>query len=128
MDQELRNTSEPQLIDFATIADGALIEAFGLKLQEVLANIQDPNTPATAKREITLTLSLHPKDDRTQIDTAFTCKARLASLIPATSRIFMGRDDDGNLYALDRDPRQQNLFNPPKPAAMPAPLTFKTAN
>jgi hypothetical protein len=119
--------NEPQLIDISTIADGALVEAFGLKLQEVLANISDPNTPATSKRQITLTLSLIPKEDRTQIDTAFTCQARLASLIPATARIFMGRDEEGNLYALDRDPRQQNLFNPPAPVAVREPLTFKAA-
>lgn len=120
-------STEPQLIDIDTIADGALVQAFGLKLQEVLANISDPNTPANAKREITLTLSLRPKEDRTQIDTAFTCKARLASLIPATARIFMGKDNDGNLYALDRDPRQQNLFTPPAPAVVREPLTFKSA-
>jgi hypothetical protein len=126
--EETRVVGEPQLIDFATVSDGALIEAFGLKLSEVLQNIADPNTPATAKREISLVLSLHPKEDRTQINIQFTCKARLASLMPATSRIFMGKDGDGNLYALDKDPRQQNLFTPPAPTAVREPLSFKAAN
>ena len=101
--------NEPQLIDISSISEGAMVEAFGLKLAEVMSNIADPYTPATAKRQITLNLTLHPKEDRTQIDTQFTCKAQLASIIPSTSRIFMGRDDDGNYYALDRDPRQEAL-------------------
>jgi len=118
---------EPQLIDIATVSDGALVEASGLKLAEVLANIADPNTPASSKREITLTLTLTPDVDRTKISTAFTCKAKLASFLPATGQIFMGKDEDGNLYALDRDPRQRNLFTPPKPKEIREPLSFKTA-
>lgn len=119
---------EPQLIDIDSISEGAMVQAFGMKLAEVLANITDPNTPATAKREITLKLSLHPKEDRTQIDTQFTCKASLASIVPSTSRIYMGHDEEGNCYALDRDPRQQNLFTPPQPKEAPAPIQFKASN
>jgi len=117
--------SEPQLIDINTVSDGALVEAFGLKLAEVLENISDPNTPATAKRSITLTLSLMPNLDRTQINTSFTCKAGVAAIAPATSRFFVGKDEYGNCYALDRDPRQQNLFTPPKPKEVKEPLSFK---
>ncbi len=120
-------SEEPNLIDIYTVSDGALVEAFGLKLSEVLANIADPNTPATAKRTISLTLTLQPKDDRMQINTQFTCKAQLASIVPSTGRIFLGKDNDGNLYALDRDPRQQNLFTPPTPRPVAEPLTFKSA-
>jgi hypothetical protein len=128
MVEDSKTMNEPQLIDISSISEGAMVEAFGLKLAEVMANIADPNTPATAKRQITLTLMLHPKEDRTQIDTAFTCKSMLASIIPATSRIYMGRDDDGNYYALDRDPRQMNIFNPPQPKSVPAPLSFKAGS
>lgn len=120
--------NEPQLIDISSISEGAMVEAFGLKLAEVMSNIADVNTPATARRQITLTLTLSPKEDRTQIDTQFTCKAQLASIIPSTSRIFMGRDEDGNYFALDRDPRQMNFFNPPTPKEVSAPLTFTVAS
>jgi hypothetical protein len=126
-EQEGKAMNEPQLIDIASISEGAMVEAFGIKLAEAMANIADPNTPATAKRSITLTLTLHSKEDRTQIDTQFTCKASLASIIPSTSRIYMGRDEDGNFYALDKDPRQQRLFDPPKPKEAPEPLTFKSS-
>lgn len=127
-EKEEKAANEPQLIDIESISEGAMVQAFGIKLAEAMENIADPNTPATAKRQITLTLTLHPKEDRTQIDTQFTCKAALASIIPSTSRIYMGRDEEGNYYALDRDPRQQNLFTPPTPKEAPAPLSFKAGN
>ncbi len=118
--------AEPITINIGNVSDGALVEAFELKLREVLANIADPHTPATAKREINLRLVLRPKEDRVQIDSQFTCTARLAGLIPASSRMFVGKDGDGNLYALADDPRQLNIFTPPKPKEVPV-LEFNSA-
>ncbi len=73
---------QPTTINIGNVSDGALVEAFELKLREVLQNIADPHTPATAKREINLRLVLRPKDDRVQLETQFTCTAKLAGLIP----------------------------------------------
>ena len=115
---------QPTTINIGNVSDGALIEAFDLKLKEVLANIADVNTPATAKREITLRLILKPKEDRVQINTKFHCTAKLAPIVEVESRIFVGKDKDGNLYALSDDPRQLNIFSPPKPKEMPQPLQF----
>jgi len=115
---------DPVTINIGNVSDGALIEAFDLKLKEVLANIADVNTPATAKREITLRLILKPKEDRVQINTRFHCTAKLAPIVEVESRIFVGKDKDGNLYALSDDPRQLNIFNPPKPKEAPRPLEF----
>lgn len=116
--------TEPTTINIGNVSDGALIEAFDLKLKEVLANIADANTPATAKREITLKLILKPKEDRVQINTRFHCTAKLAPIVEVESRIFVGKDKDGNLYALSDDPRQLNIFSPPKPKEAPKPLQF----
>lgn len=115
---------EPVTVNIGNVSDGALVEAFELKLREVLANIADPSTPATAKREINLRLILKPKEDRVQIDTQFTCTGKLAGMYPATSRLFVGKDKEGNLYALSDDPRQLNIFTPPKPKEAPKPLEF----
>lgn len=116
--------TEPTTINIGNVSDGALIEAFDLKLKEVLANIADANTPATAKREIHLKLVLKPKDDRVQIVTRFHCTAKLAPIVEVESRIFVGKDKDGNLYALSDDPRQLNIFSPPEPKEVPQPLKF----
>jgi hypothetical protein len=117
----------PITINIGNVCDGAFVDAFELKLQEVLKNIADPSTEARAKREIRLVLKLHPKDDRTQINVEFTCESKLAGLMPATSRMFVGKDAEGSLYALTEDPRQMNIFTPPKPVEAPAVIQFKTA-
>ena len=115
---------EPVTVNIGNVSDGALVEAFEIKLREVLANISDPNTPATAKREINLRLILRPKEDRCQIDSQFTCTAKLAGLMPATSRLFIGKDAAGHLYALTDDPRQLNIFTPPAPEELSPVIAF----
>jgi hypothetical protein len=118
---------EPVTINIGNICDGAMIDAFELKLREVLANIMDPSTEARQKREICLVLKLHPKDDRVQINTEFTCSVKLAGLMPATSRMYVAKDAEGVLYALAEDPRQMHIFTPPKPLEAPSVIKFEAA-
>jgi hypothetical protein len=120
--------NEPITINIGNVADGAMVDAFELKLREVLANIADPSTEAKQKREINLCLKLHPKEDRVQINVEFTCTAKLAGLMPSTSRIFVGKDAEGALYALTEDPRQLNIFTPPKPVEVSPVIQFASAN
>ncbi len=98
-----------------------------MQLGKCLRNIMDQNTEARAKREIRLVLKLHPKDDRVQINMEFTCESKLAPLMPANSRMFVGRGADGALYALAEDPRQMNIFTPPKPIEAPPVIQFTSA-
>jgi hypothetical protein len=109
------------------ICEGALVEAFEVELAKVIKNIMDPNTEAKAKRSITMTVDFHPKDDRVQINVESEVKTRLAGLVPANSRIFVAKDADGVLYALDEDPRQMHIFTPAKPVEAPAPIVFSSA-
>jgi hypothetical protein len=118
--------NEPITINIGNICDGAMIDAFDLKLREVLANIMDPNTEARQKREIHMVLKLHPKDDRIQINTEFTCTVKMAGLMPATSRMYVAKDAEGALYALAEDPRQMHIFTPPRPVEQARPIEFKT--
>lgn len=115
---------DPITINIGNVCDGAMVEAFEVELQKVLKNIMDQNTDARAKREIRLVLKLYPKDDRVQINTEFTCETKLAGLMPSTSRLFVAKDANGALYALDEDPRQMNIFTPPKPVEVAAPIPF----
>ena len=114
----------PITINIGNIVDGAVIEAFGVELQKVVNDIMDPSTEARQKRRITLEVEFHPKDDRIQVAVQFTCKAKLAGLIPSTSRLFIGRTEGGQLVPLAEDPRQMNIFTPPKPVQLPAPIVF----
>src|ERR1700733_12534522 len=94
---------EPLPIDFATVNEGAMMEGFGILLQQALANIADVSTPATAARVLTLQLSLKPYSDRVVIETELKCSSKLASIETHKSKIFMGATDDGSLIAFDGD-------------------------
>jgi hypothetical protein len=113
-------------INFATINDGALIEAFAIGLAEVLANIADGNTAATANRKLTLEVVFKPQFDRITIATEVGSKTSLAPIEKHTSKIFLGKTDEGSLLAFDADPRQMSLWVAPK-VNKPQPLEFTPA-
>lgn len=117
----------PITINIGNICDGAAVDAFEMKLRECLENICDLNTPATAPRIVTLKVKLKPREDRVQIDAEFTCSTSMPSFVPKTSRLFIGKDEEGNLYGLSEDPRQLTFFTPPKPREAPPVVTFKPA-
>ena len=75
------------------MARGAFEERVDYEMDKVIQNILDPNTKATAKRKITLTIELTPDDERRQIQVSVTAKSTLAatnrspprSMSPATA-------------------------------------------
>ena len=93
-----------------TIADGSISELFERELAEVMDNIDDPNTPASEPRKITIEITFKPDEQREAIQTQVCCKAKLASVNPHISTIFAVRDD-GKLKAVNRNQKQGELFN-----------------
>ena len=57
------------------MARGAFEERVDYEMDKVIQNILDPNTKATAKRKITLTIELTPDDERRQIQVSATATA-----------------------------------------------------
>ena len=57
------------------MARGAFEERVDYEMDKVIQNILDPNTKATAKRKITLTIELTPDDERRQIQVSVTAKS-----------------------------------------------------
>ena len=53
-----------------SMARGAFEERVDYEMDKVIQNILDPNTKATAKRKITLTIELTPDDERRPVATA----------------------------------------------------------
>jgi len=102
-------------VNIGNINDGAMIEAFAIEFGKALANIADPNTPATATRTVTLTLLLKPHADRIQIDTEFKAQSKLAAIETHHSKCFLGVNDEGGFIAYVSDPRQMPLWHTPKP-------------
>ena len=102
-----------------TIGGGALAELFGVELARILANIADPNTDPAAVRVMTIQVKLKPNRDRDVADVKLTCASKLAGILTVSSQLFMGRSN-GKLIAVESDPRQSNLFDPARPAAVAA--------
>lgn len=103
-----------QEVTLDTIGGGALSELFAAELARVLANIADPNTDPTTKRQIAITVSLKPKADRDIADVELKCGSKLAGIMTVQTRLFVGKHH-GKLIAVESDPRQNGLFDEDKP-------------
>lgn len=69
----------PQIVSKKSILDmamGAIAEVTDYETNRVIANIMDPNTAATAKRKIVLTLTFEPDDYRQQVGMSVQAKPR----------------------------------------------------
>lgn len=97
-------------LTFENLGCGAAAEKFEESLQKVLADILDPNTVATASREISLKVSFKPSEERTSADVMITCDEKLAKDKAFPTKIFIGRDVQGNPEAHEINAQQMNLF------------------
>lgn len=81
------------------MARGAFIERVDYEMNKVIDNILDPNTKATAKRKITLTIELAPDDERQTIGVSVTAKSTLATSLYVTN------DSNGELVVAEMVPQ-----------------------
>jgi hypothetical protein len=92
-----------------TFRGGAVNELFQKLLVEVLANIDDPECPAEATRQITIAAKIKPSETRQSGTVHITGHANLAKAKGVVATIFMGRDQEGNYLATEYDPRQMTI-------------------
>lgn len=88
-------------IQISTLAGGAVEERFNDALQEVLENIQDPNTDAKKKRKITLTVTFEPKESRDFTGVDFQVKTTLQPAVPVQTGLIIGIDGKGHAVAAE---------------------------
>lgn len=100
---------EEKGISLDTLNQGAAVERFNMALQEVLDNIQDPNTEPKAARTVTLKCTIKPDDDRGVGNIKIEVVAKLAPVAPFDVRVFLGCDKDGKGYASEYHPNQQTI-------------------
>ena len=117
-----KNQLEP--VNLGSIARGAAIELFEVEIPKIAANIADKNTPAKAKRTLTLKFTFEPDADRQAVDIDLVAELKLCGPDRHRSRAFMGKDTSGKPYLFPTDPRQEALFDPPEPEENL--LNFKT--
>lgn len=80
------------IVNLSDIAGGALQEKFQVALQEVLCNMQDPNTPWKNKREITIKLKLVQNEDRDDVSCEISVEKKLAQAKPVGTKFAVGKD------------------------------------
>lgn len=68
---------------------GAILERVDYEMGKVIDNIMDPNTKATGKRKITVTLELIPGSDRRTITLNTTAKSTLIPTDPVTTSLYI---------------------------------------
>lgn len=73
----MEQTKASSLID---MANGAIKERLDYEMGRVIQNISDPNTKATAKRTITVKITLEPDEERQHVEVSATASSTLAAL------------------------------------------------
>ena len=75
------------------MARGAILERADYEIFRILENIMDPNTSATAKRKLTLTLELKPDDSRQNITVSCVAKSTLANTNPVVTSLYVADEE-----------------------------------
>lgn len=103
---------EQNIKSIVQMARGAIEERIDLEMTRILENILDPNTKATAKRKLTITLELSPDDERSTISVSATAKSALAPTNPVATALYVGRTN-GETQAVEMTaqiPGQTDVF------------------
>ena len=78
------------------MARGAFLERTDYEMKKLIENILDPNTHATAKRKMTITMTFMPDDDRKNIGVKVDVKSTPVSTKPAITNLYVaGESSDG---------------------------------
>lgn len=87
-------------VNLETFAGGALQEKFDAAMEQVLANMLDPNTPWKNKRSITVNVTFEQNEDRDDTTVDVSVVPKLAAAKSIGTRMAIGKDiKTGKLYA-----------------------------
>ena len=106
-----RNKMNENRDSIMRMARGAFEERVDYEMDKVIQNILDPNTKATAKRKITLTIELTPDDERRQIQVSVTAKSTLAATNPVATSLYVTGDGNGELVVAEMVPQVPGQLN-----------------
>lgn len=102
-------------ISLDTLDNGGVLELFGTCLQEVLDNIQDPNTKPDGTREISLMVKFKPNKERNYTALTYSAKTKLQPVQPVEIPVYVDRDRNTKkavgveLAAFDEHPDQHRF-------------------
>lgn len=90
------------------MASGAIQERADYEMSRILENILDPNTKATEKRKLTLTMEFRSDDTRQNITIHCVAKSALAATNPVTTSLYVA-DKDTAVEMVPQIPGQQTI-------------------
>jgi len=96
-------------LSFSTLAGGGVEEKLQYALDEIAANIADPNTDAKKVRKVTMTLTLKPNEQRSIATLEVDVKTSLAQPVGISTTLMIDRDEKGRAVASEiygKDPNQ----------------------
>jgi hypothetical protein len=112
--------TDNEVLSLKNLRGGEVVEQFDAELKRIYENIDDPNTAATAKRTVTLTVTFEPDHTRKAGTVMADVKSKPAPPIASKGRVFFG-SVAGELVASEYDPRQGKLFDTTGEPAAAAP-------
>lgn len=91
---------------------GGFLEQVDYEMNKVIDNILDPNTKATGKRKITITMELNPDDSRRNIAVNFGTKLSLVATNPLTTTLYIaGENGTGEVRVVEMTPQIPGQMN-----------------
>jgi hypothetical protein len=113
--------AELKEVNLETVAGGVVPVYFLREMQNVLMDIDNPNTDPKAVRKITIEIAFKPTEARDAAIIAVSCKSKLAGLRPIGKTLYLTKRG-GRLLALEKDPNQTDLWaGDEEPASAGAP-------
>jgi hypothetical protein len=100
-------------LSFTTLAGGGVQEKLQYALDEVAANIADPNTDAKKTRKVTMTLTLKPNEQRSIANLEIDVKTSLVAPVGISTTLMIDHDEKGKAVASEipygKDPNQGTI-------------------
>lgn len=87
------------------MAQGSIKERTDYEMARIIDNILDPNTSATKKRVLNITVEFVPDSDRRQIAVKTTAKSKLEPTNPVSTSLYITGDDKGEVTAVEMVPQ-----------------------
>lgn len=111
----MKRKEPTNMINLDSFAGGAFKEKVNEAIAQVAENIQNPNTDATTKRKITITMTLAPNKTRQMVNTQIAVTVKLASTEAIDTQMLTGLDPrTGEVFQTSK---QSNIFKIPAKAA-----------
>ncbi len=92
-------------VSLEDLAGGALQENASKAIEEVIKNMQDPNTPWKNKRVVTIKLAFTQNEDRDDATCDISVEKKLAAVKPVETKLSIGKDlKTGKVYMQEYGP------------------------